>query len=52
MVGEIDLLEREALTQRGELGQPRMLQRDILVRVEVVETDDVVAALEQQLRRV
>ena len=29
-----------------------MLQRDVVVLVEIVEPDDFVAALEQQLRRV
>ena len=31
-------------------GEPRLLQRDVVVLVEIVEPDDLVAALQQQLR--
>ena len=43
-----DELEVLVTLQRRE---PRVLQRDVVVLVEIVEPDDFVAALEQQLRR-
>ena len=50
-VGEIELDELE-VSVALEDGEPRVLQRDVVVLVEIVEPDDLVAALEQQLRRV
>ena len=49
-VGDVDLVEREVRVL--ELLQPRELQVDVVVLVEVVEPDDVVAAREQALRDV
>ncbi len=48
-VGDVELLEAEA-GQRLELRQPVALQADVVVVVQVVDADDVVAAREQRLR--
>ena len=50
-VGEIDSFEAEAvavLTQ--EIVEPRLLERRIVIVIEVVDADDVVAALEEGTR--
>src|SRR6266550_4106854 len=50
IVGEIDLHEAE----RGlllELGEPRLFERDVVVLVEVVQPDDLIALRQQALRR-
>lgn len=47
VIGEIDLLEREAGTQLGELGQPGMLQRDVVIVVEAVDAEHRVTPCEQ-----
>jgi hypothetical protein len=49
-VGEVELDELEPSVALEHL-EPRVLQREVVVLVEVVEADDLVAALEQQLRR-
>ena len=50
-VGEIQLDEAE-VRPLPQLREPRLLQRDVVVVVEVVEPDDFVAALQQELRGV
>src|SRR5690349_20064989 len=50
-LGVIELYEFEIPLALQHL-EPRMLQRDVVVIVEVVEAYDLVAALEQELRRV
>src|SRR5689334_888851 len=50
-VGEIELHELEIALALQHL-EPRMLQRDVVVLVEIVEAHDLVAALEQELRGV
>ncbi len=50
-VGKIELDELEVRVALEDL-EPSMLQRDVVVLVEIVEADDLVAALEQQLRGV
>ena len=50
-VGEIDPLEAEAVAELPlQLVEPRLLQRRIVIIVEIVDPDDVVAALEQGAR--
>ena len=51
LIGEIDLHEPET-RDFCENREPRLLERDVVVLVEVVEPDDLVAALEQVLRDV
>ena len=50
-VGEIGLDEAEALMAR-ELHKPRLLQRHVVIRIEIVEPDHLVAAPDETLRRV
>ncbi len=48
LVGEVDPDELEPVpAMRGELRQPRLFQRDAVIIVEIVDTDDGVAAREQ-----
>ena len=49
-VGDVDAHEREALAVQAR--QPRFLQRGVVVRVEIVEAEDLVAAIEQPARHV
>src|SRR4051794_5063763 len=49
-IGEIELDELEVLASAEDL-EPSVLQRDVVVLIEVVETDHLVAALEQCPRR-
>jgi hypothetical protein len=49
LIGEIHLHELETRVLR-ENREPRVLQRDVVVLVEIVEPDDLVASLEQVLR--
>ena len=51
-VGEIELDEAEARRGFSSDREPRLLEPDVVVVVEVVEADHLVAALEQDLRRV
>jgi hypothetical protein len=48
-IGEVELHELE-FRVRLEQAQARVLQRDVVVRIEVVEPDDLVTALEQKFR--
>src|SRR5204863_5452121 len=49
-IGEVELDELEVLASAEDL-EPSVLQRDVVVLIEVVETDHLVAALEQYPRR-
>ena len=50
-IGEIDPLEAEAIAELArEAVEPRPLQRGIVIIVEIVDPDDLVAALEQGAR--
>src|SRR5438270_11581130 len=51
-VGEVDLLEPEAIAELLlHSRQPRLLERRIIIFVEIVDADDLVAPLEQGARR-
>ena len=47
-VGEIQLVEGEA-GGALKLGQPRLLQLNVVVGIEIIEADDLIAAVEQRL---
>ena len=50
-IGEIDPLEAEAVAELArQIVEPRLLERRIVIIVEIVDSDDVVAALEQCAR--
>ncbi len=48
-IGEVEFGEREAL-ERRQAREPRPLERDLVVVVDVVEADDALAAFEQPER--
>ena len=51
-IGEIRLDEAEAIAEAAlELREPRLLEPGIVIIVEVVDADDVAAALEERVRR-
>src|SRR5690242_20560631 len=52
VVREIDLLEPEAIAELLlKVSEPRPLQRRVVIIVEIVDADDLPAALEQRARR-
>ena len=48
-IGDVDLVELEPCPAL-QLRQPGLLQRDIVIRVQIVDADDPLAAVEQVLR--
>ena len=51
-IGEVDAFEAEPVAELLlQLVEPRLLQRRIVIIVEIVDADDLVAALQQRARR-
>src|SRR5207253_10134392 len=50
-IGEIDALETKPVAELLlQVAQPRLLERRVVISIEIVDADDLVAALEQRAR--